>query len=360
MSKVVSYKEIMAFHPGYYISDMIEEMEITQEEFAIRLGTTAKTISKLVNGSCNVTQDLACKLSMMLGTSIEFWLNLQKKYDEKVAEIDQKKSIDEQEPILDMIDYPYFVNNFGLPNVKNTLEKIKNLCAFLKVASLNVFNNRDFLVNFRTGVSDITQKNIVNSRVWVQAAMNIATEMQTQVFDAEKLSSYLPEIRSMTVKEPKEFAPRLKEIFNDCGIAFVVLPTLKNSGINGAVRWINKHKVMLAMNNRKLSTDIFWFSLFHEIKHLMQHKSADSYSFENGFDKEEDDADRFAQNHLIPLVDYLKLNPSKYIKDEEIIRFANQIGVHPGIVAGRLEHDKIIHANRSAKFKEKIDIESFM
>ena len=50
MTNNVEYNEIMAFHPGYYIQETIEDLEITQEEFAIRLGTTAKTISKLVNG----------------------------------------------------------------------------------------------------------------------------------------------------------------------------------------------------------------------------------------------------------------------------------------------------------------------
>ena len=54
MTNNVEYKEIMAFHPGYYIQETIEELEITQEEFAIRLGTTAKTISKLVNGEINL------------------------------------------------------------------------------------------------------------------------------------------------------------------------------------------------------------------------------------------------------------------------------------------------------------------
>ena len=49
MSNIKAYKDIVAFHPGYYILDLIEDMEISQAEFAVRIGTTAKTISKLVN-----------------------------------------------------------------------------------------------------------------------------------------------------------------------------------------------------------------------------------------------------------------------------------------------------------------------
>ena len=77
MSNIKAYKDIVAFHPGYYILDLIEDMEISQAEFAVGIGTTAKTISKLVNG----TDDLAKKLSVMTGTSIDLWQNLQNRYD---------------------------------------------------------------------------------------------------------------------------------------------------------------------------------------------------------------------------------------------------------------------------------------
>ena len=48
MSKKIN-TDVVSFHPGYYISEIIDDMDITQEEFAVRLGTSAKTISKLIN-----------------------------------------------------------------------------------------------------------------------------------------------------------------------------------------------------------------------------------------------------------------------------------------------------------------------
>ena len=64
------YKNIIAFHPGYYLTDIIEDLEMTQEEFAKRLGTSGKTISLLLNGQANLTNDLAMKISTMLGISV--------------------------------------------------------------------------------------------------------------------------------------------------------------------------------------------------------------------------------------------------------------------------------------------------
>ena len=71
MSNTIEYKDIIAFHPGYYVEDIIEELGISQAEFALRMGTTPKTLSQLVNGWINISNDLAKKLYMMLGSSAD-------------------------------------------------------------------------------------------------------------------------------------------------------------------------------------------------------------------------------------------------------------------------------------------------
>ncbi len=167
----------------------------------------------------------------------------------------------------------------------------------------------------------------------------------------------------MTVKKPEEFLPRMREIFGECGIAFVLLPHLKNSGVNGAVKWVTEDRVVLAMNNRGLDADKFWFSLFHEIKHVLQQKIKRvfiSSTVEEMMDINsslETEADKFAMNYLIAPSDLKKLAPSRYTSDDEIIEFAKTIGIHPGIVAGRLQHEGIIAQNRCSKLKEKYVIE---
>lgn len=359
MSNINEYKNIVAFHPGYYIADIIEDMEISQAEFATRMGTTAKTLSQLVNGQANISNDLAKKLSTMLGTSVEIWQNLQNTYDRKLIEIQQTKDFDAQAKLADEIDYKYFVDVVGLPPATNTNDKVANLCKYFKVADLRIMLQPDFLVNFRTGSAYNSEKNVINSRAWIQTAINISKNYETKPYSAEKLKKCLPELRGMTVKNPDEFLPTMREIFAECGIAFVLLPHLRNSGVNGAVKWITDDRAVLAMNNRGLNADMFWFSLFHEIKHVLQQKIKTvfiSSSLEEMLNidyKLEIEADKFAANYLIPPADYKRLSPSKYISDAEIIEFANEIGIHPGIVVGRLQHEGVIAQNRYSKLKEK-------
>lgn len=362
MNSITEYKELVAFHPGYYIAEIIEDMEMNQAEFALRMGTTTKTLSKLVNGQANLSNDLAKKLSTMLGTSVDVWLNLQAAYDQKLIEIEQAKDFDAQADIIKEIDYKYFVDVIGLPSTKDIREKISNLCGYLNISDLRILLQPDFLVNFRSGITSTSEKNIINSRAWIQTAMNLAKDVFTQPYNPSKLKSYLPELRAMTLQKPEAFYPRMKEIFAECGVAFVLLPHLKNSGVNGAVKWVNEDRVVLAMNNRGLNADKFWFSLFHEIKHVFQHKTKTTFissmkEMKDMNDKLEEEADTFAKDYLIPPAKFNQFAPTKYTSDNEIIAFAKTIGIHPGIVVGRLQHEEILPPNRGAKLKENYVIE---
>ena len=226
----VEYKELIAFHPGYYLIDIIEDMGITQDEFAKRLGTTGKNLSDLVRGKIKLSDEIALKLSIMLGTSVEVWLNLQKTYTEKVLEIQRRRATDNEIQYIKLIDYGFFVALNVVPDVKKSEEKVEELLKYLKISSFDVLKQPDFLVNYRIAISDVQEKNIINSNAWVQTALNIGRSSKTAPLDLKKLRTYLPEIRSMTLKDPEEYIERLVEIFASCGVTFLFLPVI-NLGI---------------------------------------------------------------------------------------------------------------------------------
>lgn len=84
---VVKYNNNIAFHPGYYIKEYIDEMGFTKKGFSSLLGVTPNTLNKLVSGDIKLTTDIAFKLSEMLGTSMEVWLNIQKTFDESTQKL---------------------------------------------------------------------------------------------------------------------------------------------------------------------------------------------------------------------------------------------------------------------------------
>ena len=93
MSNYIEYKDSLAFHPGYYIEEIVEEGGLTQADFAKRLGTTPKNLSLLIRGKQSLSVDMAMKLSRMMGTSVSYWLNLQNQYDAFIAEFRSREEL---------------------------------------------------------------------------------------------------------------------------------------------------------------------------------------------------------------------------------------------------------------------------
>ena len=93
MSNYIEYDDKIAFHPGYYIQEMVEESGLTQADFAKRLGTTPKDLRLLIRGEQNLSLDIAMKLSRMTGTSVSYWINLQQAYDALMAEFKAKGNL---------------------------------------------------------------------------------------------------------------------------------------------------------------------------------------------------------------------------------------------------------------------------
>lgn len=82
MSNIKESDENIAFHPGYYLADIIEDSRVSKEDFADRLGESPQTIRNLIDGKMSMTEEIA------LGSSVELWMNLQKNYDEKVKQME--------------------------------------------------------------------------------------------------------------------------------------------------------------------------------------------------------------------------------------------------------------------------------
>ncbi len=356
------YNNIIAFHPGYYLRDILDDLEMSQEEFARRLAVSGKTVSCLLNGKTPITKDLAMRLSFMLGMSEDVFLNLQKTYDEKVIEIEKKKSAENQSVILEWIDYDYFVENGFLEKTSDNNEKIKKLCEFLRVSDLTVLKRKDLFACFRTEAGIGSEKRTVNANVWVQTALNVGSEIQTETYDEKKLNAIIPRIRALTLLPFDEAQSELQLLFKSCGVAFVLLPSMKNARVDGVVKWYNGRAV-LAVSTGFSYVDSFWFTLFHEIKHVLQKKVTKiivgNSEADFGTDETmESEADAFAAQTLISQSSYDRFisENEPHFSRECIFEFSKNEGIHPGITVGRLVHDNKIPYSAFSDLREKFTI----
>lgn len=355
-------EDVMTFHPGYYISEIIEDMDITQEEFAVRLGTTPKTISKLVNCETGISKDLAMKLSNMLNTSSDVWLNLQKQYDVQMIEKKRIEELSSQIEVVREIDYSFFVRNNLLPSTRDAIQKIQNLCSFLSISSLNILTEEQYNLSFRNGIKTLQKKNILSSNVWVETATKIGRKYDAEIFDEKKLREAVNGIVELTNKPLNETIDYIKEELLNCGVVLVMIPYLKNSGLHGFVKWFNKDKVLVAISDRRKYTDTFWFTFFHEIGHVFQRNIRDiSYTWESDIiDELENDANEYAQNMLIPYEKYQMFIDRNKFTLSSVLAFSTEINRDPGIIVGRLQNDEKIKHSQHNKLKLKIPNECFL
>ena len=99
---------------------------------------------------------------------------------------------------------------------------------------------------------------------------------------------------------------------------------------------------MLVVNDRRMYSDTFWFTLFHEIGHI---NNGDlGITFEDALHHAEDKADTYEENKLIPPEAYTLFinNCNRHFTVQNISHFASQIDRDPGIVLGRLQNDGLI------------------
>ena len=340
--------DIIAIHPGKHIKDYLEDEEMSQTEFSKRMDISKGQVTKLINGEVDLTENMITRLSDVTGISKEYWRHLNNIYLEKKYEINNYEKIEEEKKIAREIDYSFWTKLGILSSSSKAIDKVKNLRKYLNVSSLETLEKPDLLTQYRRTTNKAQEKNIVSINAWIQTAINLSKEDQVSEINLEYLLKKLPEIKAMTTSDPKVFLPKLKQIFSDSGVKFIFLPYLKNSELNGAVKWVNhSENVLLMMNNKQKTSDVFWFSLFHEIRHVFQEKkkriiiTPSMKKMINGKENErlEKDADDFARKILIDESEYKEFLAMGTINQKSIIKFAQDEGVHPGIVVGRLQND---------------------
>lgn len=337
MSNYIEYNDKIAFHPGYYLEEMVKESGLTQADFAKRLGTTPKNLSILIRGEQNLSIDIAFKLSRLSGTTIDYWLNLQLAYNAMQAEFLSDKELKKEKEVFKCLDYKYFRDYFGLPDLpKKVNEQIKYVREFLKISSLTVLQHENLTVNFRSYSKNLSQSNIINANTMVQIAINLALKIESPLFNKKKFQDSI-EFALTQTRNHQGFLPIIQKSFLESGVILIVLPSLKNSGINGATKKLHG-RILLMVNDRRHFADTFWFTLFHEIGHIIN----DDYgiTFKDNTNIAENKADIYAQEKLIPQKPYdtfIKCNTS--FNETCIKAFADSINRDPGIVLGRLQND---------------------
>lgn len=241
---------------------------MSQKEFASRMGMSEKHISHLINGDVKLTSDVAYRLELVLGMPAIFWSNLEVIYREKLAKVEAENALDADKEIAKKFPYSEMSKNAWLPKTRNSDERVINLRKFFEVVQLSNLSNENLLPNVACRRLSITEKSDFALIAWVQKAKIEARRVQTMPIDLKELTRQLPAIRAMTTKDPAVFCSELCDLLANCGIVIVFLPHIGGSFLHGAT-FNDNNKIVIGLTVRGKDADRFWFSLFHEIGHIL-------------------------------------------------------------------------------------------
>ncbi|MGB4659631.1 MAG: HigA family addiction module antitoxin [Mobilitalea sp.] len=338
-------------HPGETLEEVLADKEMSQKELAVRTGVTEKHICTVIKGSKPISVAFAKKLEYALGIDASFWINLQSNYDREILEFEELNQISAEEimilkPLKNIIEY------FGSLNIMNSNDneasKILDLRKILGISNLTAIPNITYNAAYRAQLASN-----VNIDVYVLFAWQRICEMLTSRInvegsvDIEKLKLKLSDIKKLMFSRTDQIEKELTKIFSECGIAFKIVKHCTGAPVQGFIKSSDQGRLILCMTIRQASADIFWFSLFHEIGHILNGDIKQKFiDFDSVKGDLEEKADTFASDVLLDFNDYKRFVKEQDFSLKAIQKFANEQNVKSYIVIGRLQNDHLLEWNQ--------------
>lgn len=240
----------------------------------------------------------------------------------------------------------------------------KRVLEFLEVSDLD---EEPSFCRFAARKSTSYGIDTIAQRAWVLHSKHLAESISpSSSFSEKSLDQALQFLRPLlsAAQEIRKVPAALAE----CGVRFLVVEPLKGSKIDGASFWLDERSPVVVLSLRYDRIDYFWHTLIHELGHIKKKDSLrrpiiDSdllaHPGEAGKPRQEQLADAFAEDFLIPraeIEDFIATVRPLY-STSRIQGFANRLGLHPGILVGRLQYrGEVSYAHSRGKLVKVRDI----
>jgi HTH-type transcriptional regulator/antitoxin HigA len=352
----------LAIPPGEYLAEVLEDRGMPQADLARRMGRPAQAINEIVRGTKSLTPETALQLERVVGVTAHIWLGLEAEYRLALARQTDALQLTQETQLLDAFPYPQMVGLGCVAPVRKAEDKVQELRRFFGVASLTQLGHVPaYAPAFRVG-GGTRRPSEYGLAAWLHCGHVQAREAEVTPFSEAALRSALPQLRALTFAPAESLAAALRSRLAECGVFFAQFPHFPKTYAHGATFWITpREKAVVLSSIRGKWADIFWFSLFHELGHILLHGN-DTFVEVQGADRArsaaEEEADGFARDTLLSPVDYATFLDGGDLSVPAITAFAKSVAIHPGIVVGRLQHEGRLPTNRCNELRELYELGS--
>ena len=332
--------------PGEILKEELEARGWTQSDLAEVLGRPIQVVNEIIRGKKAIIPATAVELSRAFDTSPEFWLNLEAAYRLDLLhheggnndEIARRAKVYSLAPIKELAKRGWMSKTSDLDIIEAEVLRLLEIKSVEDRATLALAARK----------SDPYGEYSPAQIAWACRARQVARLQKVKAFDRRRFNARVPKLPRLSIEDDGiEQAPK---VLADLGVRLVVVDHLPQTYIDGAAFWLGPKAPVVALSLRYDRIDYFWFTLMHELAHIKRNGKHMGHLDDNlvgpsaeareDKPKEEQEADDQACQWLLPQneVDTFVSETRPYFSKAAIAGFADSMGVHPGIVVGRLQH----------------------
>jgi HTH-type transcriptional regulator/antitoxin HigA len=347
-AKMYEYRPEHTIPPGVTLAETLDSLGMTQKDFADRCGRPLKTINEIIKGKASITPRTALEFERVLGIPASFWNNLERNYQDALAREEERKQLHTKTSWLGRFPVRGMIDLGWIPQCDDEVEQTRAVLSFFGIASPDQWQEifAGVQVAYRQSPTFASQPGAVAA--WLRRGDLEGVRITCGTFNKAEFTSSLDVARRLTCEpDPKVFIPEIQKSCAAAGVAVTFVPELPGLRVSGAARWLLSTKALIQLNLRYKTNDHLWFSFFHECGHVLLDAKRDSFLDEEkgkskDVDPRETRANKFAADTLIPQSEYDHFRQKGQFTDVAIRSFAHHIGIAPGIVVGRLQHDGLV------------------
>lgn len=327
------------FPPGEFLRDELEAREWSQQELADILDRPPRLVNEIVAGKRAITPETAKGLAEAFGTSADYWMNLESQYQlSKVSvatnTVARKAYLYSKFPVREML-------RRGWVRASDNIEVLEQrFCDFFNLARID--DEPRLLHNAKkTDVADLATP---LQLAWLFRVKSLAAHQVTTSYSKAKLVEALTRLSALrAAPEEARHAPR---ILAEAGVRLVFVEPLAGSKIDGACFWLDENVPVVGLTLRFDRIDNFWFVLRHELEHVLQEDGKNQAVVDAELGDANEDlpecerrANAAGADFCVPTkeLDFFVARVQPYFSEEKVLRFAQRINVHPGLVVGQLQ-----------------------
>jgi len=330
---------------GETLLETLEAIGMSQTELAKRMDRPYKTINEIIQNKATITAETALQLEQVLGIPASFWLKRELRYREFLARLAEKQRLNNWIAWLKDIPIQLMMRRGWIPARTEKSQQVLEALKFFGVASPEAWQAlwESKEVAYRKSATLKSQFGAIAA--WLRQGELEAREIECAPYKADTFRDALISICALTGEPVDLFQKELANVCAQAGVAVVFVQELPNTGISGSTQWLTPTKALVQLSLRYKTDDQLWFTFFHEAGHILLHGKRQVFLEieQKDREKEEGEADTFASDMLIRPTEWQQFIAQRSCRTKAgIEEFAKKVGIAPGIVVGRLQHEKLL------------------